>query len=135
MVGTEHHRLDSDRSFKYLMVLALFSALIYLVNRWLIIPLPQAPAFFTNYLGDVLALPVYLPLSFYLAVKLNIIPKDFRFGLSHILVAVLIFSVIFEGIIPYIDESLTRDPFDILAYLAGGLLVVGVSTIAGRVKT
>jgi len=109
------------------MLLALISALIYLVNRGIMIPGDHVPAFFRDYLGDILALPIYLPLSFYLSLRLDIVPENFQFSHLHILGAVILFSIIFEGIIPAIDQSSTRDPLDILAYLLGGFIVYVVN--------
>ncbi|MBT3228117.1 MAG: hypothetical protein HOD43_10685 [Candidatus Marinimicrobia bacterium] len=106
-----------------LMILAGVSAFIYALNRLLIIPMLPEIGFFNKYLGDMLALPVYLPLSFYLAWRLHLIPEDFQLQLTHIIGAGIIFSILFEGIIPIIDSTSTRDPVDILAYFAGGLVV------------
>jgi len=127
MARTQHHRTDANRCLKYLIFLALVAALVYFVNRWIVIPLTGAATFYTDYLGDVLALPVYLPLSFYLALKLNIITEPLRLSWLHVLVAVFVFSTVFEGIVPLLVKSSTRDPWDILAYLSGGLIVLGVS--------
>jgi len=71
----------------------------------------------------VLALPVYLPLSYYLAWRLGLIMDDFQIKITHILGAVIIFSLLFEGLLPFIDATSTRDPIDILAYFAGGLVL------------
>lgn len=134
MAGTQHHRSIPDRRTKYLMILALIGGLIYLINRWLIIPMDASPAFFRNHLGDFLALPVYLPLSALLAIRLGIIPADFRLDIHHILAGVLIFSLIFEVILPSFDSSLTRDFLDTLAYLAGGMVVYVVGAIQSDLK-
>ena len=123
MAGLQHHRFDPDRRLKYLIILALLAALTYLANRWIIIPQESSAPFFRNHLGDILALPVYLPLSLYLAIRLAVIPKDFNFNIGHIFGAVILFSLIFEGLLPMVDESSSRDPWDIVAYLVGGLLV------------
>ncbi|MEA3288031.1 MAG: hypothetical protein U9Q77_11755 [Candidatus Marinimicrobia bacterium] len=123
MAEHQHDSADSDRCLKHLMILALFAALLYLVNRWVVIPQVNRSPFFRDHLSDVLALPVYLPLSFYLAVRLDMIPENFQLGVGHILGAVILFSIIFEGLVPLIDNSATRDLWDVPAYLAGGLIV------------
>ncbi len=109
-----------------LMILAGVSASIYVLNRFLLIPRLPEIGFFNKYLGDMLALPVYLPLSFYLAWRLHLISEDFQFKITHIVGAGIIFSILFEGLIPAIDATAIRDPWDILAYFAGGLVVYGV---------
>lgn len=116
-----------------LLILAGASAIIYVLNRLIVIPMLPEIGFFNKYLGDVLALPVYLPLSIYLAWRLDLIPEDFQLHLVHIAVAGIIFSILFEGIMPIFDSTSTRDPFDVMAYFAGGLMVymVGSHTSLG----
>lgn len=132
MAKPQHHRPDLDRCFKHLIILALISALVYLINRWILMPRPGTSVFFRDYLGDILALPVYLPLSLYLSFKLEIVPAAYQLNHFHVLGAVILFSVIFEGIVPLIDASATSDPFDMLAYLFGGFIVYFVDTFCRR---
>jgi len=119
---------------KRMMVLAMFSTMVYVINRLLVIPMWPEIDFSKKYVGDILALPVYLPLSFYLALRRHLIPEDFKLHFMHILAAGVIFSILFEGLVPFIDQTSTRDPFDILAYFAGGLLVYAVA-FSAREKT
>ena len=132
MVGHQHDRSDPDRRFKYLMLLALLAVLVYTLNRWLIIPQTHSPAFFRDYLGDVLALPVYIPASLYLARKLELVGHEFHLTVVHVLGAVALFALFFEGLVPLLHTGATADPIDVLAYLAGGLLVLGVSRSADK---
>ena len=112
------------------MILAGVSASVYALNRILLIPMLPEVWFLKQYVGDVLALPVYLPLSFYLAWRLQLIPEDFQVHVSHIVGASIIFSLLFEGIVPALDTTAVRDPWDVVAYFTGGLFVyiVGVPT-------
>jgi len=114
------------------MVLAYIAVALYTFNRFIMIPQFSNIVFFHEYLGDLLALSVYLPASLFVGIKLNIVPNHFEFRFSHIVVAVILFSVIFEGILPAIDSTSVRDPFDILAYFAGGLIVLIVSVTSGK---
>ena len=132
MARVEYHRFNPDRCTKYLITLVWVSVLIYIGNRWIITPHIEQAHFLRSYVGDILALPVYLPLSYFLAVKLGIIPPDFRFGFVHLVAVVLIFGLIFEGIVPMILTSSTRDYGDIIAYFSGGLLVYGISSLCVR---
>jgi len=134
MASIQYRSSDTDRRLKYLMILALSAALAYFVNRWVIIPQESSLLFFRCYVNDILALPVYIPLSLYLAVRLNIIPPEFRLGIIHILGAVILFSILFEGLLPVLDESITRDYWDIAAYFVGGILVLTVSRVSERSK-
>ncbi|MCF7808704.1 MAG: hypothetical protein K9M49_05605 [Candidatus Marinimicrobia bacterium] len=112
---------------KRLIWLAGVSAILYLINRFVLVEMVADPTFFKSYVGDFFALPVYLPLSIWLAHKFAIIDETFTLSIWHLLLAVLIFSIIFELIVPVIDSSSTRDFGDIIAYLDGGILVFIVS--------
>ncbi len=130
MVGIKLDRPDPNRRLKYLMNLALFAALSYLVNRWFIIPRESSPEFFHEYFSDALALPVYIPLSLFAAVKLDLISQEFRIRSFHMLGIVIIFSLLFEGLVPVLNKASTRDLWDVAAYLTGGILVLLVSKLA-----
>lgn len=117
------------------MILAAVSSILYVLNRIMIIPNQPTLSFFSNYFGDLLALPVYLPLSLYLALRLELIPNDFQLTLLHILLAGILFSILFEGIVPAIDRSTIRDPWDIVAYFIGGLVVYAIGSIPGADQT
>jgi hypothetical protein len=114
-----------------MMVLAVAAAMVYGLNRLVFIPFMPQVGFLQRYLGDVLALPVYLPTSLYFAWRLQLVPENFKLTLTHILFAVAIFGVIFEGVVPLFDAGTTRDPLDILAYFAGGLLVFFIGSYRG----
>ncbi|NQV15868.1 hypothetical protein HQ531_10460 [bacterium] len=129
MAMFQYHCLISDSHPKPLIVLALTAAPIYLLNLWFILPLANTPLFFNNYLGDFLALPIYLPVSLYLAAQLKIVPNLYRLHWIHVLGTIILFSVIFEGLVPVFDTRSTRDPFDLIAYFAGGILVYFTQTI------
>ncbi len=132
---TTNHELGLP--LRRLMILAGVSATVYALNRLLFIQMMPEFGFLRQYLSDILALPVYLPVSLYFAWRLHLIPEDYRLHFTHILAAVVIFSLIFEGIIPVFDKSTIGDPFDILAYFAGGFLVyiVGFSVKVNRIST
>lgn len=119
--------MEQEFPLKSLLVLAGISALIYVLNRFLIVPSLLEPGLFSNYVGDFLALPVYLPLSLLLSVKLGIVHQNYTFNFYHILGAVLVFSVLFEGLIPVVHDTAISDPWDIMAYLMGGIVVYIVS--------
>ncbi len=105
---------------------------LYGINRLMIIPRFGNIVFFRDYLGDLLALPVYLPASLFIGIKLNIVVEDFEFRFIHVVGAGLIFSVIFEALLPMIDSTSIRDPFDSLAYFAGGMIVLLVSSVSEK---
>jgi len=112
---------------KRLLVLAGAAASIYALNRIFLVPTYPEATFLRRHLGDVLALPVYLPLSIYLAWRLKLISGDFQLNLSQVLLAVLVFGVLFEGLIPMMDAHAFGDIYDVFSYLLGGLVVYFVS--------
>lgn len=116
-----------DRRNKRLIYLAAMAMLVYVVNRTFIIPNSNSASFFSEYLGDFLALPVYLPLSIYAAMRLHVISADFKLSVVQVFGAVIIFSILFEGIIPVFSADSVRDSRDILAYLGGGIVVYCMS--------
>jgi|FLOH01.1.fsa_nt_gi hypothetical protein len=117
------------------MILAVMATVLYVFNRLIIIPGFSNSTFFHEYFGDLLALPAYLPASLFIGIKLNIVARPFEFRFYHIVAAVLIFSAIFEGLLPIIDSASVRDPYDILAYFVGGVLVLIVSAASGTTPT
>ncbi len=117
------------------MILAGVSASMFAINRILLIPLFPEIGFFRKYFGDIVALPVYLPLSFYLAKRLGLLVDDFHLRIPHILGGVFIFSLLFEGLVPLIDKSSIRDPYDVLAYLAGGFVLYIVVHTGNKYST
>lgn len=132
MAGTQYHRSHLDSSVKHLVILALVAAFVYFINRWFLISTYNEIDFFHDHLGDVLALPVYLPLSLYAAMSLDLVKPSFKIKTVHVLISTLLFSVIFEGFVPSLVESTTKDPMDGLAYLMGGVLVYLVDMVHHR---
>ncbi|KAA3655944.1 MAG: hypothetical protein DWQ10_16510 [Calditrichaeota bacterium] len=76
--------------------------------------------FLSNYLDDLLCLPIVL--SGVLAVQRYFSAHSQRFVLptSHIVFSFVFIAVIFEGILPAISAKYTQDFYDIFAYATGG---------------
>ncbi|CAN5919513.1 hypothetical protein BH24BAC1_BH24BAC1_07630 [soil metagenome] len=74
------------------------------------------------YLDDLLCLPIVLTLT--LLLMQRYVMRDMGYGLpdSYLALAVLMFSVFFEGLLPLLSPVYVRDPVDVLAYAAGALL-------------
>ena len=126
MVGSEYHRPDTHRSSAYLISISLTGALVYFLNRGILVPAFPEFSFFKNYLGDMLALPVYVPLSVYAARKLKLISGSYFPGIWGMLLGAAIFSLVFEMVIPALDETSITDAYDVLAYVSGGLVLYAV---------
>jgi hypothetical protein len=81
----------------------------------------SAPGWIRNYGDDFLCLPLVLSLA--LAVhRLNGRCFQATLPVSHGLLALGVFAVFFEGILPRIGSSAVADPLDVLMYLAGFLV-------------
>jgi hypothetical protein len=102
-----------------------------------------------EYLDDVLCMPVVLTLTLFIQRKITFRNEAYTFTAGHVMVAVVYFSLMFEGILPAYSPKYTRDWLDIVAYAAGAAvfyryinfwriprnLPAGQKTGAGRVKT
>lgn len=104
--------------------ICIASLLIYVVNRWYWKPRHIGGWFTHGYLNDVLCLPLFLPMILRAQQILGLRRHDDYPRLWEVLQHWAIFSIVFEVIIPRFPSRFdsTADPFDVLAYLAGGLL-------------
>ena len=112
-------------SFGYLAdPVCIASLLIYVANRWYLKPHHIGGWFTHGYLNDVLCLPLFLPMILRAQQILGLRRRDDYPRLWEVLQHWAIFSIVFEGIIPRFPSRFdsTADTFDVLAYLAGGLL-------------
>ena len=94
------------------------------LNRWYLKPHHIGGLFRIGDLNDVLCLPLFLPIILGLQRLLRIRQHDGYPRLWEMLQNWLIFSILFEVILPRFPQYFrtTSDPFDVLAYLAGGTL-------------
>jgi hypothetical protein len=103
-------------------------AILYGLNRWYLKPHRIGGHFTIAYLNDVMCLPLFVPLILYVQRLLNIRKHDGYPRLWEVLQQWVIFSVWFKIILvrfPHVFR-VARDPLDILAYLAGGLLAYAI---------
>ena len=97
-------------------LLALMTAAFFLIR--LGETLGTAPVWARGYVDDFLCLPFVLSLALMAQ----------RFGgrsalpLSHCLLAMGVFTIFFEGILPQTGSRAVADPVDVLMYLAGFLV-------------
>ena len=98
----------------FLWSAALF-ALKYLLEHLRIFTWPLVHA----YLDDLLALPVILTLV--VAVQRQWVYRNPRYILSkfQVIFAVVYVAVLFEGLLPALSASYTRDAWDVVAYAVG----------------
>ena len=111
--------------FRYLFdPLFLFSVAAYFFNRYLLKP-HFSLAFLHNHLNDLLCIPVWLPILLVLSRILRLRSHNDPPRLREILIPLLIWSWLFEALLPAapISQSwCTPDPFDLTFYTLGALL-------------
>jgi hypothetical protein len=115
----------SSLAFGYLAdPVCIASLLIYAVNRWYLKPHHVGGWFTHGYLNDVLCLPLFLPMILRVQRLIGVRKHDQFPSFWEMLQHWAIFSIVFEVIIPRFPNRFdsTADPFDVLAYLAGGAL-------------
>jgi hypothetical protein len=99
----------------------LSAAVAYCANRWLLKPGGCAGALCHSYLNDLLCLPLFLPLILCIQAKLGIRRHDGPPAFLEVLHNWIVFSVLYELVLPRMPGFYTvADPWDVLAYLAGG---------------
>ena len=104
-------------------VLCLSALCSYWTNRLLIKPnLPEGESFFQGYFSDFLLIPAALPIVLLLLRFVGARRHDLPPTKSEMLTAVVVWTILFEVVGPQITRRATADPFDILAYVVGGLL-------------
>lgn len=74
-----------------------------------------------SYLDDLLVLPIILPFTLSL-LRLIFRNEKLLLGLPLIITAIIMFTIVFELILPLYSNEYTRDYFDLLFYSLGGLM-------------
>ncbi len=121
----QNEKYRSRPSFGYLAdPVCIASLLIYVANRWYLKPHHIGGWFTRGYLNDVLCLPLLLPMILRVQRLIGLRNHDDFPTAWEVLQHWAIFSIVFELIIPRFPSRFdsTADPWDVLAYLAGGTL-------------
>ena len=105
-----------NSSLRILIILTI----VFVINQ-LIEFLGINIVFFNSYLDDLLCFPIILSVILFIHRKWRLKNKYFVLPISHIIISVLIFVVIFELLLPMISLKFTADIFDIVAYIAGSI--------------
>jgi len=114
--------------FRYLKdPLFLFCVAVYFVNREIV--KPYFPNTFSRcFLNDLICLPFWVPIMLLLMRALRLRSSDGPPTASELLVPLILWSVIFEVVLPrapVFSKLETADHVDILCYAAGGLVAAG----------
>jgi len=98
-----------------------FSCLLFWVNQYIErvqgIYIPYVHA----YLDDLLAMPVVLGITLQAFRWFHPLKEKFVFSKTHVIIAVVYFSLIFEVILPMKSDTYTRDWWDVLCYAIGAV--------------
>jgi hypothetical protein len=115
---------DHPRPFRYLAdPLCIAVLALYCLNRFLLRPHHLAGQFAHDHLNDLLCLPLFIPIVLRTQSLLRIRRHDAPPTLFEILHNWAIFSILYELVLPRLPIfNSAADPYDVLAYLTGGLL-------------
>jgi len=108
--------------FRYLAdPLFLFASLLYALNRWILKPHFHS-AFLHNHFNDLLLIPCALPPLLLIQRRLGLRAHDRFPELGEVALYLAVWSILFEVMGPRIIPWTVADPWDVLAYLVGGIL-------------
>jgi hypothetical protein len=107
-------------SFGYLRDrLFLSAAALYALNRWVLKPHLHSP-FLRGHFNDLLLIPCALPPLLLVQRWLKLRVDDRMPTLPEVALYLLVWSLLFEVLGPFITPATTADPLDVLAYCLGG---------------
>ncbi len=93
---------------------------LYALNRWVLKPRTHN-AFLHDHFNDVLLIPCALPVLLLLQRWLGLREHDHRPTAGEIALYLAVWSVLFEVIGPHIMPWTVGDPWDVAAYVMGGI--------------
>ena len=94
---------------------------LYALNRWVLKPHIPSP-FLHNHFNDVLLIPCALPPLLWMQRRLRLRHQDQLPTPGEIALYLAVWSVLFEVIGPHIIPWTVGDPWDVVAYVAGGIM-------------
>ncbi|TVR38631.1 MAG: hypothetical protein EA392_09150 [Cryomorphaceae bacterium] len=97
-------------------VMMVLYAMLYLL-RVLDVYIPVV----SDYLADLLALPVILTISRFLMIKFKVVNPSFEINLWMVLLTATYVSLVFEWWLPPRSERYTSDLVDVMAYFLGAI--------------
>jgi len=112
------------RKFRYILdPICLACIVAYPLNRWVLKPHHVLGDFGRFWFNDLICLPLFLPMILGLQRLLRIRRHDGPPQLWEVLQHAVIFSVLFEVILPRYPQVFrtTADPWDAVCYFVGGL--------------
>lgn len=101
--------------------LFLAACSLYALNRWILKPRIHS-AFLHDHFNDLLLIPCALPLLLLLQRWLNLRLHDQPPTPGEIALYLVVWSILFEVIGPHIMPRAVGDPWDVVAYVVGGII-------------
>lgn len=98
-------------SFWFLM--AVYAVLFFMKKSGIYYP------FFSDYLADLICLPIVLTISRFLIIKLTSVGSGFELSPAKIIVATCYIAIVFEFLLPNFSSNYQSDMLDIVAYFLG----------------
>jgi hypothetical protein len=75
----------------------------------------------SDYLADLLCLPIVLSIVLFAMRKMRVVPESFELTPAMILAALIYFSIVFEWLLPLWSDRYQSDFLDIVAYSLGAI--------------
>ncbi len=100
--------------------LFFLSCSLYAINRWALKPRVHSP-FLHDHFNDMLLIPCALPILLLMQRSLGLRDHDKPPTPGEIALYLVVWSILFEGIGPYIFPHSVGDPWDVAAYIVGGI--------------
>lgn len=103
----------------------LLLSTVCLVNKYNLIKFhnEKFDYFMKCYFNDILGTIVFL---LYLSIVLSFLKKDFRFRLIDVILITVVSGLLWEYVTPLYREDTVSDPWDLVAYLFGGICFWGL---------
>jgi hypothetical protein len=111
--------------FRYLAdPVCIASLVLYTINRYILKPHHIGGWFTHGYLNDVLCLPLFVPMILYAQHIIGLRKHAEYPRIWELFQTWAVFTVVFQVVIPRFPKTFIAagDPWDILAYFAGGII-------------
>lgn len=102
--------------WSFWLAITLYSVNQIVEDQGVLIP------FLYSYLDDFLCPFIVLGFTLAFQQQLTYRNPNYTFGIGHLVVFILVYSILFEGVFPKDDNRHFSDAWDILAYSIGGIL-------------
>lgn len=116
------------KKITYLFFVFLYGFSLLVKNNY-----TTSSVFVKHYLADLLAIPIILLITVVIISKIRK-TANLKLSLSHVLAATAYVSIVFEFILPALNEKYTKDYLDIVCYFVGMCLYLLIEQIPLRFR-